>query len=189
MKKRIIISSIVGLVALAAAFFGLQKCESDPTVIYRDQVRTVEVQLPGDTLRMPGRIVVRENIVYPSDSANRALQDSIARLYDELQSAQYALYEYAWLIAQIDTAMAREAVVRLGDRETRVPYTDSLSIAYEYAPVNRFRIERHSSPIIAIDSTQIAEELVVSNGMPWWVNAIVAVGGMVLGVLVNSAGK
>jgi hypothetical protein len=138
---------------------------------------------------MPGRIVIRENVVYPTDAANPALQDSIARLLQDLQDAQMALYEYAWLVAEMDTAIAREAVVRLGERETRVPYTDSLFIAYEYAPVNRFRIERHSSPIIALDSTQVAQELVVSNGMPWWVNAIIGVGGMVLGVLVNSAGK
>lgn len=182
MKKRIYISAAIAAAALIASFFGLSKCEDDH-VVYVDREKVVEVALPPDTVYLPARTVTRVATVYASDSANEALRDSVARLVATIRAQQQQLYELAYMTATVDTTLRQKAVVSIGGARIESEYTEDLTLAYDYYPIDEFKVVRRKDPVIFIDSTAVPTQVVTEGGAPWWIDALIALAGVVAGFL------
>lgn len=186
MKKRLYISIAIGVVALAASLVGLQKCDSNPQVIYVDRLVRDTLWQSSDPITLQARTIVRESIVYASDSANAALQDSIASLLSHIQQQQMLLAEYGYMTAVADTTIRQKAVISIGGTRIESEYDQDITLAYDYYPVDEFKLITRNAPVIWIDTTAVPARIVQEdNSLPWWVNALLAVGGLILGVVVK----
>lgn len=122
--------------------------------------REVRVELPGDTVQMPGQLryipVTRidstdvERWKREADTFRQAAIEALARI---------SIYET--MASRLDTTITREVQVYRGDSlVTRAEYLDPLSVEYFYLPLDRFRLTAPKRsfevrlPVVEVDRTE-----------------------------------
>jgi len=176
MKNRILTAAIAAIVAGAAMFITGKGCADAPAPVVVE--RTVTVEAPPMTVQLPGRIVYRPAKPQPPATDSVALakyRAEIARLRRQLMESQMQLAEYEYQTALADTAYDRTMVVLQGETRQVVPWRDSLQLAYDYPPLNRFSLTQQGSTVITLPVTESAAS--ADAGRPWWVDVLIAVVG------------
>lgn len=188
MRSKLLISLIGAVVGFAALYALQDGCGNTPPSAPAVPVIDTLLITRTDTVVLPSRLVYRDRIIDTHATVDAAQYgDSIRALRERLNYALMALAQYEWLSAEHDTVLIRHARATLGGRQHDLTFPDSVSLRYDYPPVDRFRFASGEIQIHVPDTiaAPCAEQ---NDGRPWWVDVLLAVGGAATAIVLQLIG-